>query len=65
MGDGTLDTKFKDLIEIPSQMVCTSTTEMKTKVFDNFETSSIDRDYLAKQAIMSSKNDTIHEKNFV
>merc|ERR1739845_207716 len=64
MGNGTLETKFKDLIEIPSQMVCASTTELESKVFDNFDANSTNRDYLAKRAIMSSKNDTIHEKNF-
>ena len=31
MGNGTLETKFKDLIEIPSQMVCASTTELESK----------------------------------
>ena len=64
MGNGTLETKFKDLIEIPSQMVCASTTELESKVFDNFDANSTNRDYLAKRAIMSSKNDTIHDKNF-
>ena len=63
LGTGTLTTKFKDLIEIPSHMVCTSTTELENKVFDNFEANATNREYLAKRAIMSSKNDTINGKN--
>ena len=55
MGNGTLETKFKDLIEIPSQMVCESTTELESKVFDDFEANSTNRDYLEKRAIMSAK----------
>ena len=62
MGNGTLTNKYKDLIKIPIQMVCTSTTELENKVFDNFEANATNPEYLAKRAIMSSKNDTINEK---
>ena len=64
MGDGTLEKKFRDVIKIPSHMICKTTNVLENNVFDNFEENATDPDYLAKRAIMSSKNDTINEKNY-
>ena len=62
MGNGKLRGPFSDLIEVPQQMVCNSTRELEDKVFDDFEHSMTDINYLCQRAIMSTKNDFINGK---
>ena len=64
LGNGTLHATYNDLIEIPTQMACTSTEELESKVFDDFEKNMYNTEYLSERAIMSSRNDLINEKNF-
>ena len=45
-------------------MVCKKTSELEGKVYDNFSENMMNRDYLAQRAIMSSTNDTIHDRNY-
>ena len=64
LGNGTLPTIFNDLIEVPQHMVCKGPEELEDKVYDDFERNMTNREYLAARSIMSSTNDTIHERNF-
>ena len=46
LGDGKLPTIFKDIIEVPEQMVCRDTAELEDKVYDNFQENMENVSYL-------------------
>ena len=48
---------------MPQQMVPNDTIELENKVYNNFHSNMTNREYLEQRAIMSSTNDTIHERN--
>ena len=64
LGNGKLTPVIHDVIEIPQHMVCNDPVELENRVYDNFHSNMTNRDYLEQRAIMSSTNDTIHERNF-
>jgi ATP-dependent DNA helicase PIF1 len=67
LGEGKLPSCVEGIpgiIEIPSQMVCTSQRQLEDKVFDNFLQNYRVPQYLQTRAIMSSTNDIIQQQNF-
>ena len=64
LGNGRLPTVIHDVIEIPQHMVCNDPEELENKVYNNFHSNMMNREYLEQRAIMSSTNDTIHERNY-
>ena len=64
VGDGTLETKHQNLIEIPNDMVCQTKAELEEKVFPNFIHQYNNQQYLSERAIMTSTNDIIQKCNY-
>ena len=64
LGDGKLLTICGDVIEVPQHMVCEGPEKPEDHVYSNFENNMTNREYISERAIMSSTNDTIHERNF-
>ena len=64
VGDGKLDTKYQNLIEIPPQMVCQTQNELEEKIFPRFFQQYCNQEYLSERAIMASTNNIIQKCNY-
>ena len=64
LGNGKLPSILKDIIEVPTQMLCDSPEDIESRVYDDFETNMTNKEYLLQRSIMSSTNDTIHDRNY-
>ena len=60
---GKFPTILDNIIEISKKMVCDSPEELENKLFDDFKRNMTNQEYSRQRAIMSSTNDTIHERN--
>jgi ATP-dependent DNA helicase PIF1 len=65
VGEGTLDYAIpnSNIFEIPSQMVCSTVSELESRVYSDIQQHYMDPEYLRDRAIMSCTNDVIQECN--
>ncbi len=67
IGDVTAPSAVKSvdgIVEIPSQMICSSKEELESMIYDKFLVNYNDMNYLSRRSIMSSNNDIIQQCNF-
>ena len=64
IGNGTLKPITSNIIEIPKQMVCEDSKELRNKVYDDFSNNYKNQEYLSNRAILSSINKTVQKANW-
>ena len=66
IGNGTIPFVHNNIIEVPSRVVCGSPTELRDKVYDDFQQNGNYKnpEYLRQRAILSSRNADIQSANF-